>query len=697
MIYASEAAECGLACLAMIANAHGHSTDLNGLRERYAISMAGATLRNLIEIAAQLQLNGRAIRVELGDLTNLATPAILHWNFSHFVVLAKADSKGITIHDPASGVRRLSYDEADRCFTGVAVEFQRAVQFEPIQMRSPMAFAGLWGRSRGVRSTIIQILVLTAILQLVVFAAPLQLQTAIDSAVSGGGAELLVVIAGAFAGLALIKVLIEATRDWVVQRIAELINHQILTSLIGHLLRIRISALEKRHVGDILSRLSSARSIQEIILQGFVASILDGVMALGLIAVMAAYSWVLCAIVLAFTVIAVIVQLSVLRPLRDRQERKIFETASEQTVLMETVRAAATFKLMGREPERVSLWSNAFAKVVNASLAVHRLRIGLNASQGLVAALQLTAVIYAGSRMLLDPDGLTVGMLAAFLAYQQMFSQRALILCQQLGQYALLRLHLDRLADLVKAETDSGDGFAAPVAKGQAITFEAVAFKYGVGDRQIIEHLDLKIEPGEFLAITGPSGGGKTTLMKLALGALEPTSGRISIGLLEATPSVWRGWRKRVSVVAQDDRLLSGSIAQNIAFFDAEMEMTRVVAAAKFAALEDDINRMPMQYHTLVGDMGSALSGGQRQRLLLARAMYRRPDVLFLDEGTANLDVETEETIADALAGLPITRIVVAHRPALLARADRVIRVVGGRIVEITTREGSREPALQTD
>lgn len=682
MIYASEAAECGLACLAMVAKAHGHDIDLNGLRERYAISLSGATLRSLIEIGAQLQLNARAIRTDLSELPWTSMPAILHWNMSHFVVLVKADARGVTVHDPASGVRRLTYAQASESFTGVAVEFERAIEFQPVSLRSPLAFTGLWSRSRGVWPTITQVLILTAVLQLVVFAAPLQLQTAIDSAVQGGGNSLLAAIAAAFVVIALLKALIEATRDWIVQMMGELINHQVLTSLVAHLLKIRISAMEKRHVGDVLSRLSSARAIQEIILQGFVASILDGLMSLGLIIVMAAYSWLLCGTVVGFTVLALGLQIALLRPLRDRQERKIFESANEQTTLMETVRAAPTFKLMGREAERVSVWSNAFGRVVNASLSLQRVRIGLSTGQNLLAAVQLTAVIYLGSLLLAGPQAMTVGMLAAFLAYQQMFSQRTIALSQQLGQYSLLRLHLDRLADLVSAETDSDASLTVPVSAAQSLTLESVSFRYGSGDRLVLEDLDLQVQPGEFVAITGPSGGGKTTLMKLALGALEPSSGRVLIGDQTADSARWRMWRKGVSLVAQDDRLISGSLAQNIAFFDADMDMGRVIAAAQFASLDHDIGRMPMQYHTLVGDMGSALSGGQRQRLLLARAMYRRPQVLFLDEGTANLDIETEEVIADALAKLPITRIVVAHRPALLDRADRVIRLEGGRIVD---------------
>jgi ATP-binding cassette subfamily B protein RaxB len=213
-----------------------------------------------------------------------------------------------------------------------------------------------------------------------------------------------------------------------------------------------------------------------------------------------------------------------------------------------------------------------------------------------------------------------------------------------------------------------------------AIRLESVAFRYGASDPLVLQDINMEIEPGEFIAVTGPSGGGKTTLMKLMLGLRTATSGAIMLDGRTATPELWRAWRERIGLVAQDDRLLSGTIADNIAFFDPDLDMSRVHAAATAACVHEEILRSPMQYLSLVGDMGSTLSGGQRQRVLLARALYREPSILFLDEGTANLDVATEESIAELIVGLPITRIVVAHRPALIRRADRVAVVQGGRL-----------------
>jgi ATP-binding cassette subfamily B protein RaxB len=346
---------------------------------------------------------------------------------------------------------------------------------------------------------------------------------------------------------------------------------------------------------------------------------------------------------------------------------------------METVRASTTIKLMGREVERESAWRNLYAEVTNAGISVAKYQISLTFVQGAITGLQTVVVTYLAARMILGAEGFSTGMLFSFLSFRQTFTDRAIGLINQAVQFRLLRLHLDRLADIVTAQPECQSQIAPAVQVEGALSVKDVSFRYGASDRTVLDNINLEIASGEFVAFTGPSGGGKTTLMKLLLGLNAPTEGAIEIDGMRATPERWRAWRAHVGVVAQDDRLLSGTIADNIAFFDPDLDMGRVREAATAARVHDDIMRMPMQYLSLVGDMGSTLSGGQRQRVLLARALYRQPKVLILDEGTANLDEATEEAIADLVAELPITRIVVAHRPALIRRASCVFHVEGGK------------------
>jgi ATP-binding cassette subfamily B protein RaxB len=314
---------------------------------------------------------------------------------------------------------------------------------------------------------------------------------------------------------------------------------------------------------------------------------------------------------------------------------------------------------------------------------VGKYQIGFASIQTLLSGLVNVLVIYLGARLIMAGEGFSVGMLFAFLSFRNTFNERAVGLINQLVQFRLLRLHLNRLADIVTAVPETETAKAQRLDTKGAIKVRDLSFRYGVADQLVLQDVDLEVAPGEFVAIAGPSGGGKTTLLKLLLGLHRPTSGTIDLDGNRADAELWRAWRAHVGVVSQDDRLLSGTIADNIAFFDPDLDMEKVQAAAMAAQVHDEIMRTPMQYLGLVGDMGSTLSGGQRQRVLLARALYGQPRVLFLDEGTANLDEETEAAIADLIEKMPITRIVVAHRPALIHRATRVLLVKERRITEV--------------
>lgn len=684
-ILAAEAAECGLACMTMIARYHGHDVDLNGLRQRFSLSLAGASLRSLMGIADQLGFSTRALRVEIGSLSKVNLPAILHWDLNHFVVLKSVHRKTAVIHDPAVGVRTLSLEEFSKHFTGVVLELAPAEGFEPITAKQPIKLSFLWSRLRGFPTALFQILLLSLALQIATFAAPFQLQLVVDEALAQSDRDLLLVIALAFGGLVIVQASIEALRGWALRVLGHLLSFQITGNLVRHLLRLPSDYFEKRHVGDIFARLQSVQPIQAAVSQGVVGTVIDGLMACVAGFILFFYSATLAMIVIFAVLLNLSIALGMFPSMRRRMEEEILAGAKEQTHLMETVRAATTLKLMGREAEREGAWRNLHAETTNSSISVGRFELSQSFAQNIVTGLQTVIVIYVAARLVLDGKGFSVGMLFAFLSFRQTFTDRAMGLVNQLMQFRFLRLYLDRLADIVTTPAESSVGAPALVAMTGHMRIKSVSFRYGVTDPYVLEDLNLEIGPGDFVALTGASGSGKTTLLKLMLGLNQPSEGAIELDGYRATPDRWRSWRECIGVVAQDDRLLSGTLADNIACFDPDLDMERVQRSAIAAQVHDDILRSPMQYMTLVGDMGSTLSGGQRQRVLLARALYRNPKLLFLDEGTANLDEANEELIADLIAQLPITRVVVAHRPALIRRAKHVYEVGNRKIVRHPT------------
>jgi ATP-binding cassette subfamily B protein RaxB len=699
VITASEAAECGLACMAMISRYHGHDVDLNGLRQRYALSLAGASLKSLMGIADQLGFSTRALKVELPALRKVRLPAIIHWDLNHFVVLKSVGSRSATTHDPAFGARTMPLAEFSNHFTGVVLELSRAEGFEPIEARTPMKLSLLWSKMTGWWTALAGVLALSVALQIAAFVAPLQMQLVVDQAIAESDRDLLTVIALGFGALVIIQAAIEALRSWALRVLGHFLSFQITGNIVRHLLRLPSDYFEKRHVGDIISRLGSVKPIQEAITQGVVGTVIDGIMACVAAVILFFYSTTLALIVIAAVLINLGFSLALLPRMKQRTEETILADAKEQTHLIETVRAATTLKLLGREAVREGAWRNLHAETTNASIGLGKFQISQGFIQSTVTGLQTVLVIYFAGIAILSGQGFSVGMLFSFLSYRQTFTDRAMALVNQLMQFRFLRLHLDRLSDIVTTPAEgSADAAGLLQVKGH-MRLKQVSFRYGATDPLVLEDVDFEISPGDYVAIQGASGGGKTTLLKLLLGLNRPTGGTIELDGQQATAERWRSWRNEVGVVAQDDRLLSGTIADNIGGFDPDLDMQRVVSAAVASQVHADIMRSPMQYLTLVGDMGSTLSGGQRQRVLLARALYRNPKILILDEGTANLDEQNEALIADLIDQMPITRIVVAHRPALLRRAKRVFTVGGRKLTAVESIAGSERltPVLAGD
>jgi len=675
-ILQTEAAECGIACLAMVATYHGHRIDLNTLRRRYPVSLNGVTLRGLMQVASQMQLACRALRFELGGLGQLNLPAIVHWDMNHFVVLKAVTRKTVVIHDPASGVKTYPLEEATKHLTGIALELSPAEGFAPKDEKARLPFRAFWGQMPEIASPLAQVFVLSVILELLVVAAPFYMQLTVDEALTRGDIDLMLALALGFGLLMAINVATAALRSYIVLVVQSAVQFQIGARLFHHLIRLPLSFFEKRHIGDVLSRFQSIEPIRSVLAEGLILAVLDGIMAIATLAMIFVYSSRLALVVLAALLLYVILRLALYRKFRDLSETAIQVGAQESSNFIESVRAIQSIKLFNRETDREGQWLNRHADTVNANIRLGRAQIHFSMMNRAIFGVENIVTVYLAA-MLAFENVITVGMIFAFMAYKMHFTDKASALVEKMLGFRLLDLHLERIADIALTPLERGHdrplAYAAPI-QGE-LELRNVCFRYAETERFILENISLKVEAGKFVTIMGPSGGGKTTLLKIMLGLLEPTSGEVLVDGVSLQTVGVRVYREQVAAVMQEDQLLSGSIAENICFFDPAFDDEKMMLCAQMAGIHEEIMRMPMAYNSLVGDMGSSLSGGQKQRVLLARALYKTPKILFLDEGTAHLDVEKEKQITKRLQSLSITRISVAHRPEIMNGADMILSI----------------------
>lgn len=683
MIHQTEAAECGLACLAMVAGFHGRDVDLTSLRQRFSTSLSGLKLSELIRFARSLDFICRPLRLELEDLGNIRVPAILHWDMNHFVVLTKVTSRWVHINNPAIGVRRYRWAEISRHFTGVAVELIPTADFSPGRDRQTLALTSLWTRSMGMGKALSMGVVYTLALQLLGLISPFYIQLTVDEAIIKQDQDLLLVLAMSFSGLIFISIMTSALRDFAILHIGNMLSFQMSINLFRHLVRLPLGFFERRHLGDIVSRFGALEPIRQTMTTVVIGSFADGLLVITTLIAMFFYDPGLTAIVLVSVVIYALLRLVFFLPFKRLNEEEIIQTAKQSTNFMETVRGIQSVKIFCREEERQTLWENAYASEINAGTRSSGLGIFFRSANGLLSGLENILVIYFGARLILA-DSFTIGMLYAFVAYKGQFSDKARNLIEGGVQYYMMSLHLHRLSDIALAEPELSQ--PARLSYGRdlkgRLELNDCGFRYSDADPFIFRHINLHVEAGEYVVITGPSGCGKTTLMKLMMGLFQPTEGSVMIDDMPLAHYGLADFRLRVAAVMQEDHLMSGSIAQNISFFDADADPAWIMDCAIAADIHEEIMQMPMGYESMIGDMGTILSGGQKQRVLIARALYRRPRILFMDEGTANLDLATERRISDTLKKLKITRVGVAHREEMIKAADRIISLSDGIVSE---------------
>lgn len=676
LVKQTERSECAIAALTMLANYYGMKTDLASVRRRLEASSRGSTLKDVLDSAHRLGFTARAVRMKLGGLKKIDLPAILHWDMAHFVVCEKITARGAFIHDPANASRWLDFETISQHFTGIAIELQPSVAFQVASDKSRLRIRQLWSGMSGAKRAAFQIAFLTVVLQLYLIVSPFYMQLVLDRVLPTSDTSMMVLLACTFSIFAFLNFAAGLLRSYALLHAGANLGFSITTNLANRLFRLPISWFEKRDIGDVLAKYQSAGPIRDFLVEGALATVLDGALAIMTLMVMLIYSPGLTAISVATIIIYCIIRAAVFKSQRSLEYDSVILAAREQSTMIESLRGIVTVRLFNKELERHAHWQKRLHDTLNCGTANGVISAWQQSLSGLLFAIENITTLGVAIYLVLFAD-FTVGMIFAFITYKSQFLQRSASLVDQVIGFNMLGLHLDRASDIALSNEDGGfiverRPSDAPI---KSIEFRGVGFRYSNSDPWVLRNVNLSVGSGEHVVITGPSGCGKSTLLKLMLGLIEPGEGQVLVNGMDVKQYGSRALRARTGAVLQDDVLFSGSISENISFFEDEPNADLVREVCRASHIEADIEAMPMKLNTLIGDMGSSLSGGQKQRVLLARALYKKPDVLVMDEGTSHLDPGLEKKVNESIRAIGCIRVVVAHRSETISAADREMKL----------------------
>lgn len=674
VILQSEAAECGIACLAMISAFHGLNIDLFNFRQRYGSPTQGVTLLSLSKTAERAGLKSRALSLDIDEVNQLKLPCIIHWGMNHYVVLTKVRKNSFIVHDPALGKRIIGMQEMSNYFTGIALELWPDQNFQQEQVKSRLRLLDLMRNIVGLKSTLVKIFAFSIVIEAIGLLLPVGTQMVTDHVIMAHDQSLLAVICIGLVSFTLFRTFISMLRAWTSLTLNTLTNIQWKTSLFDHLTRLPLSFFEKRHLGDIQSRFSSLDVIRSTFTNSIVTGIIDSIMTIGLLIMLTLYGGWLVWVVVGFTMCYAIMRLATYRFYRRVSEEQVIKGARSSSHFMESLYGIATIKALNLKERRSHHWLNLNIDSCNAGIKQTRFDMMFGGVNTLISSIDQVVILWLGALAVID-NNMTLGMFMAFNAYRGQFSQRASSLIDLFMQLRMLSLHNERLSEIVFCEPEAEMPVQRVFQQDKGIKLEVknLSYQYDSFSQPIFKNLNITINPGESIAIVGPSGVGKTTLLKVMCGLLSPTYGDVLADNLDVNKIGLNNYRLSTACVLQEDRLFSGSIAENISGFEDNADEDLIIECARYSNIHDEIMKMPMGYETLIGELGTGVSGGQKQRLLIARALYRKPGILFMDEATSHLDLGNEASINNSISNLSITRVIVAHRPSTIASADRVI------------------------
>jgi ATP-binding cassette, subfamily B, bacterial len=666
----------------MVVSYYGRRTALRECRRLVPTGRDGTTARALANAARELGLDVRALTLPSADLASLPLPAVLHWRFCHFVVLERWSHDSADIVDPARGRTRVSSDEFNDSFTGVALVFSPTPDLTKMSLEAEPRWTHYTSRLSAYKAAIALALACSLGLQLASLAIPLMTAYAVDHVVPSDKVSLLPIIVLGVTLLALNQLVISNLRERILLHLKAHLDLQVTEAFVKQLLALPLDFFDRRGNGDLIGRVASTAVIREAMSSSVLSGFLDATFATGYIVILYMFDARLAFVVAALGLLHATIAFLLTRQLNQRLQRELYARAESYDFLAQTFSGIASLKASGSERRMLERWTPLLAREVAAATNASRMQAGiatLNATTSLLFPLLLLVL---GTYLVLA-RAITLGEMFALIALASGFLAPIGSLVRHAQEVQRAGAHLDRVVDVLNADVEQVPDINLRRARVSGdIKLLNVSFSYDQGSPLVLRGVSLHIPKATKLAIVGPTGSGKSTLAKLLLTLYHPTAGEILFDDSPGDEYDLRALRSQFGVVLQEPALFNGSIRDNISLHDPRMPLDEVRRAAALAAIDDEISMMPLGYHTSVSRGGATVSGGQLQRIALAQAVARHPAILVLDEATSHLDAATEARINARLRSLECTQIVVAHRLSTVADADNIVVLRNGEIVE---------------
>lgn len=680
--------ECGAACLAMILSYYGRATTVAEVQEHCRTGRDGLSASAIKSMAGSYGLRVRAITVSEQDFGLVPLPAIVHWNFNHFLVVERWLANSVDVVDPAYGRTRVSKDAFQQSFTGVAILLEPGVNFSRRRARKNVklrTYARKYVQQSPV--AVLQIFVASLLLQLFGLAIPALTKIVVDQVIPHHLQDTLILLGIGIAVLLLSQLVTTLLRGSVLLYLQTRIDRRMMLDFFEHLLTLPQRFFQQRSSGDILARMNSNLVIRDTISNQLISTVLDGSFVIVYCVILLSQSWGFSLLVLGIGALQFILLLATNHLMRVYSHQELTAQGKAEGYMAETLVGMLTLKSMGAEQQALERWSNLFYAQMNASIRRNTLSMVINAILLTLRAFAPLALLWFGTWQVLHGT-LQVGTMLALNALGTAFLMPLTTLVTSGQSLQLIHSHLERIADVMEtAPEQDGSAVQLPPRLRGNVHLESVNFQYDADMPPVLQDINVNILAGQRVAIVGRTGSGKSTLGSLLLGLYLPTEGEILYDGVPLRTLNYQAVRSQFGVVIQNSNIFSGSIRDNITLNKPGIDNDAVIRAARMAAIHEDILCMPMGYETYVAEAGNALSGGQRQRIALARALLNSPVLLLLDEATSALDVLTEQTIEQNLHTLACTQIIIAHRLSTIRNADLILVLEQGRLVEQGTHE----------